>query len=405
MKKQRRTAGIWTVLIILPLVITGYVAWALLRPLPAVQPDKASIDFTTATPSPNLAWPTSGEAAAGVVGSSAIATHGDQKPVPTASTAKVITALVVLQKKPLGLNQAGPLVTITDADIASYNRYVSQDGSVLPVVAGEQLSEYQMLQAIMLPSANNIADKLATWAYGSLPDYAQAANSYLVSKGIIHTHVGSDASGLAPDTTSTAEDLVKIGQLAMQEPVLAQVVAQSSATGLPQTSIVRNVNSLLGTNGIVGIKTGNSDQAGGVFIGAAKTTFNGKPTTVVTAIAAAPNLSAALTGSVPLLQTAGQNFTKATITASNKILTTYTAPWGAQVHATTRTSVVSTAWQGESVRAKVNVSAIGAGSKAGTESGSLVVGPTAIASPQTITIYLDKALPAPGIGWRLTHPF
>jgi D-alanyl-D-alanine carboxypeptidase (penicillin-binding protein 5/6) len=405
MKKQRRGVGIWTVLIILPLVITGYAAWALLRPLPAVHPDKTEIDLTTTAAAANLAWPTTGEAAAGVVGSPVIATHGEQKPVPTASTAKVITALVVLQKRPLGLNQAGPIITITDADVANYNHYVSQDGSVLPVVAGEQLSEYQMLQAIMLPSANNIADKLAIWAYGSLPAYADAANRYLAAKGIVHTHVGSDASGLAPDTTSTAEDLVKIGQLAMQEPVLSQVVGQSSATGLPQTSIVRNVNSLLGTNGIVGIKTGNSDQAGGVFIGAAKTTYNGKPATIITAYAAASDLSSALAGSVPLLQTAGQSFAKATIAANNKVLATYTAPWGAQAHAITQTSVITPAWQGESVRATAKLTPIQAGSKAGTETGSLAVSPTTVASPQTITMHLDKALPAPGIGWRLTHPF
>ena len=127
-------------------------------------------------------------------------------------------------------------MTITQADVDIYNRYVAQDGSVVPVTVGEKITLYQMLQALMLPSANNIADSMAIWAYGSLQNYSLAANKYVAAHGMNITHIGSDASGLAPDTVGTAHDLVLLGKLAMEHPVLSAIVGQQTATGIPSTS-------------------------------------------------------------------------------------------------------------------------------------------------------------------------
>ena len=67
------------------------------RTLPLIQPTYLSINAQT---SPNITWPSQGESAVGVVGTSILDTHGDQTPKPTASTAKLITALMVLKAKP-----------------------------------------------------------------------------------------------------------------------------------------------------------------------------------------------------------------------------------------------------------------------------------------------------------------
>lgn len=150
---------------------------------------------------------------------------------------------------------------------------------------GEQLSEYQMLEAMMLPSADNMADSLAIWAYGSLPAYQAAANQYLANHNINDTHVGVDASGLDPSTVSTAHDLVLLGEAAMQNAVLAEIVAKPSVNGFPLMGTISNTNTLLGQNGIVGAKTGNTDQAGGVFVFAANyNDANGQELSVVGAV-------------------------------------------------------------------------------------------------------------------------
>ena len=62
--------------------------------------------------------------------------------------------------------QSGPTYTITDQDVDFYDQVVAEDGSNLPVTAGEQFSERQLLLALLLPSANNIAETLAVWVAG-----------------------------------------------------------------------------------------------------------------------------------------------------------------------------------------------------------------------------------------------
>ena len=175
-----------------------------------------------------------------------------------ASEAKLITALAVLKKYPLALNQAGPAITLGPSDVAIYDKYQSENGSDLVVVNGEKLTEYQMLQAMLLPSADNIADSLAIWAFGSLTDYTVFANQYVKSQGLSETTVGSDASGFDPSSMTTAANLVNIGQLVMTNPVLASIVGQPTATGFPVVGTIKNVNLVLGKDNIIGIKTGNT---------------------------------------------------------------------------------------------------------------------------------------------------
>jgi len=244
-----------------------------------------------------------------VVGSGVLATHGEQAARPTASTAKLITALTVLKKYPLRDGESGPTLTMSRSDIELLVKYTDLDGSEIgKVVVGEKLTEYQMLQAMMLPSANNMADSLAIWAFGSLQAYQEAANNYLAELGLHDTHVGTDASGLDPSTVSTAHDLVLIGEAAMQNPVLAEIAALPNVNGFPLVGTITNVNTLLGHEGIVGIKTGNSDEAGGVFVFAAKQTLpNGQTVTIVGVVQGLPSLADALQATPPLLRSITQN--------------------------------------------------------------------------------------------------
>lgn len=298
-----------------PLRVVLYVAAVAMLVVVALHYFKLS----SANPSDSsLDWPNSGESAIGVVGHGVLATNGAQTDRPTASTAKLITALTVLNKYPLQPGQSGPLLTMSRKDLALLRTYANLNGSRIGrMEVGEHLSEYQMLEAMMLPSADNMADSLAIWAYGSLPAYQAAANQYLANHDINDTHVGVDASGLDPRTVSTAHDLVLLGEAAMQNAVLAEIVAKPSVGGFPLVGTITNTNTLLGQNGIVGVKTGNSDQAGGVFVFAAKyTDANGRKLTVVGAVQGLPDLQAALNAAVPLLNSTEQNISQGKLTAS-----------------------------------------------------------------------------------------
>src|SRR5437867_11201913 len=191
-----------------------------------------------------------------------------------ASTAKVMVALLVLERHPIGIDQPGPMVTVTAADVADYQRDVALDESSLPVVAGERLTEYQLLQGLLLPSASNFADMLATWDVGSVPAFVNRMNARAASLGMSATHY-ADVSGFSPLSVSIPSDLIVLAQTAMRLPVFAQLVAQPQAT-LPFNGVIRNLDALLGQGGIVGIKTGHTDQAGGCFVVAADLMIDGQ---------------------------------------------------------------------------------------------------------------------------------
>jgi D-alanyl-D-alanine carboxypeptidase (penicillin-binding protein 5/6) len=396
---QHRKKELITLLAIV--LLAGYTYWAITRPLPQLKPSEGELTYSVRTGQPLLQWPAKGQSAAAILGTDILETNGSQKPVPTASTAKVITALVVLQKKPLQPGQQGPTITLTDKDAAIYYQYVAKEGSVVPINVGEEISEYQMLQAIMLPSANNIADSLAIWAFGSLSKYEAYANLYLKQHGLASTHVGSDASGLAPDTTSTAADLARLGELAMQQPVLSQIVGQSTAN-IPVAGTVENVNSLVSKNGLVGVKTGNSDQAGGVFIGAARQNINGHLTTTVTAVAGAPDLAAAMGGTLPLMSSVPTNFKPVTVMKADTIVSHYTVPWAGTIPIYVGSNLVANVWNGRTVPLATNVRPLPADSK------SLVVGTLNVTDSavgnQSVPLVIKHAIPEPSAWWRLTHP-
>lgn len=380
------------------LLLIAYSTWALTKPLPALKPSSATSTQEVATPASQLAWPGE-QAAVGLVNSATLETHGDIKPAPTASTAKIITALMILKAKPLNIGQGGPTYTITPNDVELYKTYLAKDGSLLPVQAGEQINEYQMLQGLLLPSANNMADTLAIWAYGSLEAYAAAANQFLAQNGLTGTRVGSDASGLAASTTSTAKDLVKLGTMAMQNPVLAQIVGQPKADGFPVVNSIKNVNDLIGMNGIIGIKTGNSDEAGGVFVSASQITVNGKPQVIVTAVMGAPTLFASMKDSLALIKSAQANFKPVKVVEANQVITSYKVPWGGSIKVIAAQALSTNAWQGSPVETTIKLHQTDRTPVAYETVGQLS------AAGQSINLQLADNPSKPSILWRLTHAF
>jgi serine-type D-Ala-D-Ala carboxypeptidase (penicillin-binding protein 5/6) len=393
----------WWYLVVVIVLIGGYVYWTLGRALPSLTPT-TTIPLQAKAPPGQLGWPVQGQAAVGLVGSPILETHGKQKPVPIASTAKLITALTVLQKKPLAAGDQGPLLTMTDQDVTLYRNYAAQDGSLVKVVTGEKISQYQVLQAIMLPSSNNLSDSLAIWAFGSLKAYTQAANQYLEKQGLHDTHVGNDASGMSPTTTSTAPDLVEIGKLTMQNPVLAEIVGQSTASGIPVVNNIKNVNSLLGSNGIIGIKTGNTEQAGGVFVSASRTTVNSKPVTIVTALAGSPSLFQAMKDSLPLIQSAQSNFKLVNLVKKDAVVGYYNVPGGGRIAAIANDTLTTDIWADTTVTARTQLKTIPAHAKAGQTVGHVVLPKSALTDQQSVTVKLQSTPSQPSAWWRLTHP-
>jgi D-alanyl-D-alanine carboxypeptidase (penicillin-binding protein 5/6) len=331
-------------------------------------------------------------------------THGAQRPAPIASAAKLITALSVLRVRPLHVGQPGPIITLSRTDVDLYKRYAAEDGSVVPVRGGERISEFQMLEAMLLPSADNIADSLARWAFGSIRAYSDFANHYVPRLRLAHTRVGRDASGFAPTTTSTASDLVRLGEIVMTNPVLAGIVDQRAASGIPLAGTVTNINFLLGRAGIVGIKTGNTTQAGGVFIAAAALTVNARPTTIVTAVMGAPTLGAALRRSLPLIRSAEANLGPVLVVPADTVVGRYRPPWATTIEARTSHNLVVDIWHGSTIAITVTLRPVQATAHVGQAVGRLRITSTRRDAQPAVTLTLRTALRQPSLWWRLLHP-
>jgi D-alanyl-D-alanine carboxypeptidase (penicillin-binding protein 5/6) len=234
---------------------------------------------------PGTVWPAHGQAAV-QVGQAQVLAGPNQHAAAIASVAKVMTAYVVLRDHPLRPGEDGPTITLNDADVADTDRRHRQQESVIPVVAGEQLTERQALQALLLPSANNIAAVLARWDAGSERRFVARMNATARSLGMIHTRY-TDPSGYDDATQSTAADQMRIVDRAMRLPVFAGIVATPSAT-LPVVGTVQNTNTLLGYDGFVGVKTGSDEAAGGCFAFRAIRWIHGKRTTITGVVLGQP---------------------------------------------------------------------------------------------------------------------
>lgn len=230
-------------------------------------------------------WPAYGQAAF-TTGRSGIHAGPNQRAAPIASVAKVMTAYLVLRDHPLRIGAEGPTFTLTDADAVDADRRRAQEESIVPVAAGERLTELQALQALLLPSANNIAAVLARWDAGSEQRFVARMNATARLLGMTRTRY-TDPSGYDDGTVSTAADQVRIVSRAMRVPVFARIVATSSAL-LPVAGIVHNTNTLLGRDGFVGVKTGSDDAADGCFAFRAVRWIDGKRTTITGVVLGQP---------------------------------------------------------------------------------------------------------------------
>ena len=400
----RRTG--WPFLAALFIVLGAYVLFTLVRPLaplqvtvtPPVMPGLVRVKIPWPAAAPNQ------QAALGADGYGLLASKGPETPIPMASVTKTITALSVLQKKPLKPGEQGPGITMTAADVVTYNEYVAKDGTVVPVYPGQTVTQYQALQALMLPSANNIADKLAVWAFGSMEAYLEYANALVKSLDMKQTTV-SDASGFNPKTVSTATDLVRLGDAALDNPVLAEIVSQPTAE-YPEAGTIRNVNKLLGQSGIRGIKTGNTEEAGGCLLAAADvplTGSGGKTIRVITAVMASPDPAQAMRGTLPMIQSAPSQFQTVKAVRDGQNLGKVTSEWGESVAIEAADDMSVTTWTGTAITPHASKVSVKAPAKAGEAIGTISL--KLNGKEQKTDIVLAAAIERPSLWWRLTHPF
>jgi len=201
-------------------------------------------------------WPRGGQGAY-VLGGGPPAASPDQRPVPIASLAKVMTAYLVLQ-------HSGRVFVVTERDVADTELRRREGQSIVAVQAGEQLTRRDALMAILLPSANNVAVLVARQLDGSVAAFVAEMNRTARRLGMAHTTY-TDPSGYDAGTVSTARDQLRLARRVAKDETLAAMMATRSYW-LPVAGEVTNTDTLLGHDGFTGMKTGSDEAAGGCFM-------------------------------------------------------------------------------------------------------------------------------------------
>lgn len=388
--------------VVLLLVVAGLAAWNYLRPIPAVAATSAlpATDIVPGT-APTLPWPRQGSAAVSVSGLGFIGTSGNEQPIPAASVTKVMTALLILEDKPLKKGESGPVITLTDADVQSYQKDLADKESVVLVQGGEQLSELQALQGLLIPSANNLAETLARWDAGSPAAFVTKMNARAKALRLTHTTF-ADASGANPQSVSTPTDLMALGIAAMKQDVFAQVVAMGQAQ-LPVAGTVYNVDAALGQQGIIGIKTGSGLNSGANFLFAASVPVDGHPIKLFGCVMGQATLDTAFSAAKALLAAMQAVLHVRRAVERNQTVATYVTPWGAQTDLVSTVDVDLAEWPGMVLRQRLEAGSIvvdkplPAGTKVGNE--HMVLGDNVLDVP---LVTADPLYP-PGRFWRLTR--
>ena len=350
---------------------------------------------------PALPWPVGAQAAVGASGLGVLAVSGATRPLPTASVAKVMTALVIVADKPLKAGEQGPTLTITDQDVQTYETDKAQQQSVVLVQAGEQLSEFQALQGLLIPSGNNLAETLGRWDAGSVQAFVDKMNARAKKMGLTKTKF-SDPAGVSPQTVSTAGELTMLGIAAMHEPALAQIVRMPQAQ-LPVAGKVYNVNAVLGQAGIVGIKTGSGLSLGANFLFAAQIIIKNFTVTIYGCVLGQPTLAIAFNTAKALVTALTSVLTVKKEITKNQLVGSYLTPWAARTDLIATEDVDLVEWPGMILRHRLDAPSlyIDKPLKAGMAAGSLhlVLGDYKLDVP----LVTDSGLYPPGRVWRVTR--
>jgi D-alanyl-D-alanine carboxypeptidase (penicillin-binding protein 5/6) len=239
---------------------------------PTIHLDLSSYGSFDYTPAP-LAWPSQGSAAIDVPALGIIVARHNRV-VPIASLTKMMTVYVALKHLPLSIGEPGPCIKVSDADVLNFDAYKSAHVSAVIVQAGEQLCERALLNGILVHSAANYADILAAMVSPTPLAFVARMNATARSLGLRNTRYADD-TGVSDLSVSTALDQAKLAAMLMRSPLVRSIVDQTMVD-LPVAGFVNSFTPLVGTNDVVGVKSGRTAAAGGCDVMAVAYRLNGR---------------------------------------------------------------------------------------------------------------------------------
>jgi D-alanyl-D-alanine carboxypeptidase (penicillin-binding protein 5/6) len=199
-------------------------------------------------------------------------------------------------------------------------------------------------------------------------------NATAARLGMDHSHF-ADASGVDPGSQSTASDLLKVAALDMADPTFASMVTMSSIT-LPVAGTISTYTPLLGVQGVIGVKSGFTSQAGGGDVLAVERTVHGKSVLLLAAVTGQTGpvvLAQAGLHALALVDALGPLIGSTQVLPGNHVVA-HVSEEGTRLGATTSSSVSMLTWPGVSAtRVLVPARHIANQARRGTQVGTVVV--------------------------------
>jgi D-alanyl-D-alanine carboxypeptidase len=236
-----------------------------------------------------------------------------------ASTTKILTAYTALAN-------SGVTSIVTASPVAAGPM---ETGAVrLGLSEGEEMELFDMLMALMLRSANDVAVAIAEYIGGSVENFSDMANEKAALAGALDTHF-VNPHGLHDDEHyTTPYDLAMITRKALDNYNFASIVSRSEYT-LPVTNkrdktyTIKNSNPILGENEgmdflVTGVKTGYTSKAKFTLVSSAHD-YTGRE--VVCVVANMPSRSVSAEYSLELMKRAFDEFAIQSITTAGGIIT------------------------------------------------------------------------------------
>lgn len=343
--------------------------------------------------------PPTGSAAVAVIGLGTIGASGPTTPRPIASVTKMMTAYVVLKGHPLRAGESGQTLTLTDADARRFLQMILNDESALPVQAGLRLTQVQLLQGMLIASAGNFAEILAVWDAGSIPTFVAKMNAEAKALGMSNTTY-ADVSGISNASVSTPDDILILARRLMSDPVFAGIVG-TRQTQLPGAGTVRSTNEILGQDGVIGIKTGFTEVAGGNLAFAAQRPVAADEVQVVGVVLGQADRPAAFSMARRVLDSVYKNLQVAPVSTPGQKVVTLKPAWGNAVDVVAGEEAKLLAWPGMTLEATVELGQLKAPLKAGDRAGSLTL--RLGEQERRVPLLVAADVPKPDVVWRLTR--
>ena len=383
--------------LLLLVMIASYVAVTMLWPLTSVAPTVRAVSVQTASaPAAALPWPAQGSAAVAVQGMPGPVASGDTV-TSIASITKVVTALLVLDRKPLSVGEQGPAFAFTAADRMAYWGYRSRGESSLDVPVGGTLTELQMLQGMLMGSANNYAQRLASDIWPTDAAFAAAAKDYLSQHGLTGITI-VNPTGIEAGNTASAAALIPLAEKALENPVIARIVGTVQIE-LPGAGVVKNGNPLLADPGVVGVKTGTLDAWN--LLTAKDITVGTATVRAYAAVLGQPGPDSRNQASRDLFARIEQELQPSPSLTAGTVVGKVESLWAPDVDVVTATDATVVLWNGAEAKTSTSFD-LGDAREPGETVGSLTA--TGPVDADTVDVELAGELDPPSPWWRLTHP-